>query len=130
MGDLLIYRSPALIKRDQHRGEFETCPACGESFVIERTVCRYCDESKALVHGNTSWCADGTCPGHAEGNTWKTKVSMSIPPAVYCGPGQRLVVSRLLFFWRRRCEEPGAHLHQSCSRCGWHGIVLPITNDI
>lgn len=138
MGDLLsIYRTPAPLVRDVRRGEFEACPACGESFTIEKTVCEFCsgdkfDDAMFSVNmrnvGMHMRCATRSCPGYVKSDPYKRLVLFNVSP-VYCGPGQRLVVSRFLFFWRRRCEEPGAHLHQRCGRCGWRGIVLPATDD-
>jgi hypothetical protein len=74
MGDILsIYRTPASIGRDQHRGEFEACPACGESFTVEKTVCEYCggdkfDDVPTIRPGHPERhiamrCATRSCPG-------------------------------------------------------------------
>lgn len=129
-----IYRAPAPIQR--RRGARDACPACDESFVTERTVCEFCggaDFAASLFStaGQPSRtrmsCASSTCPGHNKPDPYKTVVRNT--NVVYCGPGQRIVVSRFLFFWRVRCREPGAHLHQSCRRCGWRGIAPPAAED-
>lgn len=136
MGKIVaIYR--ASIPSRRRRGAHDACPACGDSFTTERTVCEFCggaDFAASLFSGpnlpsrTEMRCASIVCPGYNRPMPYRTVV-VNTSATVYCGPGQRVVVSRFLFFWRIRCREPSAHLHQSCRRCGWRGIVPPVEED-
>lgn len=126
-----------------HQGEYEACPACGVSFIAEQTVCKFCGNSEfetathypnAPLSGQSikvKICGKATCPGRTTINPFK-QIQTSSSPGKYCAPTQRRVLKKGYWIWSRDllCEESGTHLHQNCARCGWKGIVLPVSKEV
>lgn len=107
-------------------GPLHSCPQCG----ARALHCAQCASHRTDV-GDGYYC----CGVASDGSDRKS--FFRGPPGIYpltfthgtsatrlCSPQRRV---RMGFLWRRRCLEPGVHVHQKCERCDWRGVarVLP-----
>jgi len=120
------YRYPAAEASESHRpkvGYWSACPACGSADFKSRViVCLRCGRIHAAIAKTESlegWkCGDDKCEGPLQ---WALPFQALGPFIVFCSPQRR---ARHGFLWLRKCSEPGVHVHQRCSRCGWTGIAM------
>ena len=82
------------------------------------------DECPKCGKFNTFWKETNHYRGRIKGEIavrWITKPK-------FCAPGQRIVIGKKWFFFKKRCQHPGNHLHQECKACGAKFVSLPKRN--
>lgn len=110
------YRTPLQRPRPRPRGPFDDCPSCGAD--LAPRTCDECGGTRFSTGRSGDECLRIGCSSH--------RIHRRPLRVAHCTPSRRL---RSGFLWLRRCREPGSHLHQSCHKCGWQGILLPLLDE-
>ena len=118
-----VYRLPVpayQLAAARLRGPQGQCPMCAVSFGGVECALNPMHKTGEYATRCGTYCAASLV---------KTTFAAQKTTIHTCSPGQRLRTGpRVLgFLWRRPCDEPGEHLHQTCRACGWRGILLPAT---
>lgn len=116
-----VYRLPlARSPRAPARGQLGRCPGCLTRFGF------YCPhDPRHQIMTPDGFCFDCSLQS-IRGEATVPMQRDARMRVRFCVPTRRV---RSGFLWWRRCDEPGAHLHQHCTGCGWMGILLPAEEE-